>query len=277
MRFSLPVDSEVRERLERLEIPFNEYGVDPYGISKAYLGPSFTALRFFFKHYFSVESHGIENVPRRGRVMLVGNHSGGVALDGAMVVASQFLEMNPPRLAQGMAEKFLNKVPFASQLTNRCGHLTGLPEHAERLLADERMLMVFPEGARGTAKLFKERYSLVHFGTGFVRLAMKMKTPIVPFAFLGGGEAIPTISNAVSLGKLLGVPYIPVTPWLLAVPIPAKLEVYYSPPMVFEGSGSEEDEVVHGYVEKVKERISQLIDNGRRRRRGEPTRDYGAA
>jgi 1-acyl-sn-glycerol-3-phosphate acyltransferase len=277
MRFSLPVDSEVRERLEKLEIPFNEYGVDPYGISKAYLGPSFTALRFFFKHYFSVESHGIENVPRRGRVMLVGNHSGGVALDGAMVVASQFLEMNPPRLAQGMAEKFLNKVPFASQLTNRCGHLTGLPEHAERLLADERMLMVFPEGARGTAKLFKERYSLVHFGTGFVRLAMKMKTPIVPFAFLGGGEAIPTISNAVSLGKLLGVPYIPVTPWLFAVPIPAKLEVYYSPPMVFEGSGSEEDEVVHGHVEKVKERIAQLIDNGRRRRRGEPTRDYGAA
>ena len=66
MRFSLPVDSEVRERLERLEIPFNEYGVDPYGISKSHLGPSFTALRFFYRHYFSVESHGIEHVPRAG-------------------------------------------------------------------------------------------------------------------------------------------------------------------------------------------------------------------
>jgi 1-acyl-sn-glycerol-3-phosphate acyltransferase len=264
-----PVDSEVRERLERLEIPFNEYGVDRYGISKDYLGPSFTALKFFFKHYFSVESHGIENVPRHGRVMLVGNHSGGFAIDGAMTHASQFFEMDPPRLAQGMAEKFLNKVPFASQMTNRCGHLTGLPEHAERLLADERMLMVFPEGSRGTAKLYKERYSLVGFGTGFVRLAMKMKTPIVPFAFLGGGEAVPTISNAVSIGKLLGVPYIPVTPWLLAIPIPAKLEVYYSKPMFFEGTGSEEDEVVFGHVESVKARIAQLIDVGRRRRRGE--------
>jgi 1-acyl-sn-glycerol-3-phosphate acyltransferase len=202
--------------------------------------------------------------------MLVGNHSGGIALDGAMTHASQFFEMNPPRLAQGMAEKFLNKVPFASQLTNRCGHLTGLPEHAERLLADERMLMVFPEGARGTAKLFKERYSLVHFGTGFVRLAMKMKTPIVPFAFLGGGEAIPTISNAVSIGNIFGVPYIPVTPWLFAIPFPAKLEVYYSEPMFFDGTGSEEDEVVYGHVEKVKERIASLIDQGRRRRRGEP-------
>jgi 1-acyl-sn-glycerol-3-phosphate acyltransferase len=194
-----------------------------------------------------------------------------------MIIASQFFEMNPPRLAQGMAEKFLNQMPFASQLTSRLGHLTGLPEHAERLLADERMLMVFPEGARGTAKLFKERYSLVHFGTGFVRLAMKMKTPIVPFAFLGGGEAVPTISNAVSLGKLLGVPYIPITPWLLAVPIPAKLEIYYSAPMVFEGTGSEEDEVVNAHVEKVKDRIAQLIDVGRRRRRGEGPRDQGAA
>jgi 1-acyl-sn-glycerol-3-phosphate acyltransferase len=266
----LPVDSEVKERLERLEIPFNSYGIDQYGISKAYLGPSFTALKFFFRRYFSVESHGIENVPAHGRVMLVGNHSGGVAIDGAMVVASQFFEMNPPRLAQGMAEKFLNKVPFLSQMTNRCGHLTGLPEHAERLLADERMLMVFPEGARGTAKLYKERYSLVHFGTGFVRLAMKMKTPIVPFAFLGGGEAVPTISNAVGLGKLLGVPYIPVTPWLFAVPIPAKLEVYYSAPMMFEGTGAEEDEVVLQHVDKVKARIAQLIDVGRRRRRGDP-------
>jgi 1-acyl-sn-glycerol-3-phosphate acyltransferase len=269
MRLSLPVDPEVRERLERLEIPFNEYGVDRYGISKRYLGPSLTALKFFFKHYFSVESHGIENVPRHGRAMLVGNHSGGVAIDGAMVHASQFFEMDPPRLAQGMAEKFLNKIPFASQLSNRCGHLTGLPEHAERLLADERMLMVFPEGARGTAKLFKERYSLVHFGTGFMRLAMKMKTPVVPFAFLGGGEAVPTISNAVSIGKLLGVPYVPITPWLVALPIPAKLEVYYSPPMFFEGTGSEEDEIVNANVEKVKARIAHLIEVGRKRRSGE--------
>jgi len=263
------VDPDVRERLERLEIPFNAHGVDPYGVSKEYLGPFFTALKFFFKYYFSVESHGIENVPRHGRVMLVGNHSGGVAIDGAMVIASQFFEMDPPRLAQAMAEKFLNKMPFASQMSNRLGHLTGLPEHAERLLSDERMLMVFPEGARGTAKLYKERYSLVQFGSGFIRLAMKMKTPIVPFAFLGGGEAVPTISNAYTVGKLLGVPYVPVTPWLVALPIPAKLEVYYSPPMVFEGNGSEDDELVHGHVERVKDRIAQLIDIGRKRRKGE--------
>jgi hypothetical protein len=81
---------------------------------------------------------------------------------------------------------------------------------------------------------------------------------------------VPTISNAVTLGKLFGLPYIPVTPWLVALPLPAKLEVYYSEPMLFEGTGSEEDEVVYANVEKVKDRIAGLIEVGKRRRRGEP-------
>jgi hypothetical protein len=65
------------------------------------------------------------------------------------------------------------------------------------------------------------------------------------------------------------VPYIPVTPWGLALPIPAKLEIYYSEPFVFEGTGSEDDDVVHAYVDRVKTRIGELIETGRKRRRGE--------
>jgi 1-acyl-sn-glycerol-3-phosphate acyltransferase len=167
-----------------------------------------------------------------------------------------------------MVEKFLNQLPFASQVTNRLGNLTGLPEHAERLLADERLLAVFPEGARGTAKLFKERYTLVEFGTGFMRLAMKMRTPIVPFAFLGGGEAIPTVANAYRIGRLLRVPYVPLTPWIVALPRPAKLDIHYSEPMMFEGSGNEEDEVVQANVDLVRDRIAHLIAVGLEKRGG---------
>lgn len=266
----LPIANEVRARLDHLELPFNSYGIDPYGISKDTIGFFMSAVRPFYRTYFSCEVHGLEHIPERGRAMLIGNHSGGTALDGLMVIASCFFELDPPRIAQGMAEKFLNRLPFASQITSRLGHLTGLPEHAERLLSDDRLLMVFPEGARGTAKLFKERYSLVNFGTGFMRLAMKMKTPIVPFAFLGGGEAIPTIANAYTLGKMLGVPYIPITPWLVALPLPAKLEVHYSAPMFFEGTGSEEDDVIAANVAQVKDRVGSLIERGRKKRKGEP-------
>jgi 1-acyl-sn-glycerol-3-phosphate acyltransferase len=266
---SLFVEEEVLERIGRLEIPFNACGVDPYGISKDHLGWSLTLLGFFYRRYFSVKVFGMEKVPPRGRTMLVGNHSGGVAVDGAMVGASMFFDREPPRLAQGMAEKFINRVPFFSQWSNRAGHLTGLPEHAERLLEADRLLMVFPEGARGTAKLYQERYSLVRFGTGFVRLALKTKSPVVPFAFIGGGDAVPTIANSYTLGKLFGAPYLPITPYLLTIPLPVSLEIHYGEPMMWSGSGTEDDEVIAGYVEQVRSRIAELIEVGRRHKAGE--------
>ncbi|HEX8821770.1 MAG TPA: acyltransferase, partial [Archangium sp.] len=95
-------DDSVRDRLERMELPFNAFGVDPYGVSKWHLRVFFEVMGFFYRQYFRVKCHGIEHVPARGRGMLVGNHSGGVAVDGAMVIASCFLEMEPPRLGQGM-------------------------------------------------------------------------------------------------------------------------------------------------------------------------------
>ncbi len=261
-------DEAVRDLVDRLELPFNSLGIDPYGISKKHLAVFFGVLGFLYRRYFRVKAVGLEHVPPRGRAMLVGNHSGGYALDGAMVLTSMLLEMEPPRLAQGMAEKFINMLPVGSLWSSRCGQLTGLPEHAERLLMDDRLLMVFPEGARGTAKLYKERHSLVDFGTGFMRLALKTKSPIVPLGFVGGGDAVPTVHNSATLGKLMGVPYVPITPYGLAAPLPARLVVHYGKPLVFEGSGDEEDSVIVGYVDQVKTRIAELIEAARADRKG---------
>lgn len=266
-------DEAVRDLVDRLELPFNSLGVDPYGVSKKHLTIFFGLLGFLYRRYFRVKAVGLEHVPPRGRAMLVGNHSGGYAIDGAMVLTSMLLEKDPPRLAQGMVEKFMNQIPLSSTWTSRTGQLTGLPEHAERLLLDDRLLMVFPEGAKGTAKLFKDRHSLVDFGTGFVRLALKTKTPIVPLGFVGGGEAVPTIMNSRTLGKLLGVPYVPITPYGIAAPLPAKLVVHYGKPMVFEGTGGEEDSVIKGYVDQVKAQIAALIESARADRAGEEARE----
>jgi 1-acyl-sn-glycerol-3-phosphate acyltransferase len=261
------MSDEIRSRVGRLELPWNGFGCDSYGISKEDLVWFFDVAAFFYRTYFRVRTVGIEHVPSRGRAMLVGNHSGGIALDALMVVAAAFLEMDPPRLAQGMAEKFLASTPFAARMLSRLGHLTGLPEHVTRMLRDERLLLVFPEGARGTAKLFWNRNSLVHFGTGFMRLAMQTGSPIVPFGFVGGGEAIPTIANSYKLGRLLGAPYVPVTPWLLPLPVPARLELHFGAPMTFEGNGNEDDATIEEKVVEVKGRIAELIDEGEKARR----------
>jgi len=256
------VSDEVLGRVKRLELPWNRHGLDPYGTSQVDVARMFTILGFLYRRYFRVRVVGIDHVPARGRAMLIGNHSGGWAVDALMVLAAAFFEKEPPRLAQGMVEKFLNKMPFIAQNSQATGQLTGLPEHAERLLRDDRLLMVFPEGARGTAKLYHERNTLVRFGTGFLRLAMQTKSPIVPFGFVGGGEAVPTVLNLYKLGKMLGVPYIPVTPYLLPLPKPVAMRVEFGEPMVFEGTGTEDDEIIFELVEKVMDRISVLVQRG---------------
>ncbi len=148
--------------------------------------------------------------------MLVGNHSGGYAIDGAMVLTSTFLELNPPRLAQGMAEKFINRFPVASLWTSRTGQFTGLPEHALRLLEDDRLLMVFPEGARGTAKLYTRallagglRHRLHAAG------AADARRPSSRSPSWAAARRCPPSPTCTRLGKLVGVPYIPLTPYLL--------------------------------------------------------------
>ncbi len=262
----VPIDPTVAERVEHLDLPFNRYGIDPYGIDKRALAQFFTALGFFSRRYNQVEAYGVRHIPD-GAAMLVGNHSGGVAIDGGMVLATCFFEREPPRLAQGMVDKFVARLPGAGPMAARVGQFTGLPQHAERLLDDGRLLMVFPEGARGTAKLAHQAHSLVRFGTGFLRLALRTGAPIVPMAFLGAGEAFPTIAN-LPTGGLLGIPYLPVPRWLFALPRPTRFQLLFGAPMRLEGTGNEDDAEIATKVGRVRDRIAYLLEQGQALRDG---------
>lgn len=256
------IDDDIRDRVRRLDVPFNREGYDPFGISRDHLGAFYTLIGHFYKRYFRVQTVGAERVPD-GRAMIIGNHSGGLPIDAAMVIAALFFDREPPRHCHGMVEKFAQNVPFISPWFSRLGQLTGLPEHAVRMLEAERALLVFPEGARGTGKLYKDRYQLVRFGTGFLRIALQTGSPVVPFAFVGGEEAIPTIYHATRLAKLFKAPYFPVTPYGLPVPLPVKCRVHFGEPMRFDGDGSEPDEIIEGWVAEVKAEVQRLIDEGR--------------
>jgi len=260
-------DPEIADRIDRLSLGFNAYGHDPFGVSRDHLVQFFTLLKFLYRTYFRVKVHHIDRVPDAGRAMLVGNHSGGLPVDGGMLLTSLILDKDPPRLAHGMVEKFANQTPFVSTWFSRVGQFTGLPEHAVALLEAERMLMVFPEGARGTGKLYDQRYELVDFGSGFIRLALQTGTPIVPLAFIGGEEAIPVKFHWNALARLLGTPYFPVTSYGLPLPLPVACTIYFGEPMVFEGNGQEADAVIQEYVQAVKDEIVRLIDRGRQLRR----------
>ena len=258
----LSLSEEVEERLGRLDIPFNSLGLDPYGVSERHVRRFMTLMGLFYRHYFRVQTFGLEHVPNSGRVMIIGNHSGGLPVDGGMVLSSMFFDKDPPRWVHGMVEKFANNWPIVSQIFSRVGQFTGLPENAVRLLNDDRALMVFPEGARGVGKLYRDRYKLVRFGTGFMRLALQTNTPIVPVAFIGGEEAFPTVYHLRTLAKLIRAPYVPVSSHLLPIPLPVECSLHYGRPLVFEGTGSEDDWVIQKYVEQVRDSIGVLLREG---------------
>jgi len=266
MPFDFLATHEIKERVQKLEIPFNEYDYDPYGISRDRLAQFLSLMSFFYRHYFRIRSFGIENIPSSGRAMIVANHSGGVPADAAMIITSIFLEKEPPRLAQGMVEKFANQLPFVSKWFTEIGQVTGLPENCINLLENDRLLMVYPEGLRGVGKPYTERYQLKRFGTGFMRLALETETPIIPTAYVGGEETHPTIFKLNWLANLFGIPYWPVPPHLIPFPLPLQCEIYYGEPMVFTGDGSESDKTILKYIREVKTAIKDLIDRGLERR-----------
>lgn len=267
------VDQHIRQNVERLELGFDSYGIDQFGVSKETLVAFYSPLAWLYRHYLRVSTFGMENVPETGRALLICNHTGGIGTDAAMLMTSLILNEDNPRLGHGMAEYFFNKWPFTSQLMSRIGHLTGLPEHAELLLSRDRLVVAFPEGARGTSKLYKDRYRLERFGTGFMRLALKMRAPIVPVAFIGGEEAFPIMFHIHFLGKLVGAPVaVPVAPQLLLLPLPVSCQLHFGEPMHFEGDGRESDAVIDEYVAQVKARIGRLIDDGLAMRPGAFTR-----
>lgn len=257
-----PTDPDVLARIDRSDIPFSRYGIDPFGVDRKHLARGMSMMKWFYQNYFSMQAFDVDRIPTEGRAMLIGNHSGGIAVDGAMTATSLLLEMEPPRVAHAMAERFLQDIPFITRTLHRSGQLMGLPEHAMKILEADRLLMVFPEGARGTGKLYWEKYELVRFGTGFMRLALQTGSPIVPFGFVGGVEAMPTVYHSKMLARMASAPYFPITAYLLPVPRPYPCRVYFGEPLHFEGNGDETDDVIAGYVETVKESIRALIKRG---------------
>src|SRR5262245_34632379 len=263
----MKLDSEVEERLARVGANLNEYGYDRWGYSPENVQKTASMWAWMYRHYWRVETHGIEQVPT-GRGLLIGNHSSQLAYDGVMVAMAMLLEGEPPRAVRAMIEKFFQHQPFVNVLMARSGQLTGLPENCERLLEEDHLIMVFPEGGRGGGKTVWKRYELQEFGQGFLRLALKTRAPIIPFAFIGGEEACPSFYDVKPLARLLGMPYVPLTPTILPLPLPAKCSIHFGEPLRFEGTGTEEDADVHDKVEIVKDRVRDLIREGLAARKG---------
>lgn len=255
------VREEVQQAILRIKAQQKRQGYDPFGFNPAFLDVVLPVAGALYRRYFRVIARGIDNIPE-GRALLVANHSGQIPLDGLMIATSQVLDRDPPKMTRAMVEKWVPTLPFVSMLFSRGGQVVGTPANARLLLERGEQIMVFPEGSRGISKTWSKRYQLEEFGLGFMRLALQTQTPIVPIGVVGAEEQIPTLYNARKLGKLLGLPSLPIALTPL-VPLPVRYRIYFGEPLRFEGDPDDEDRVIRSKVLRVRHHIEELIAQGR--------------
>jgi 1-acyl-sn-glycerol-3-phosphate acyltransferase len=256
------------DRIKSLPTRQNEYGYDPFGFNREEAKLVMLLVRWFYRHYFRCKVYGIGNIPL-GRVMLVGNHSGQLPFDAMNIAAALLFDGNPPRLVRSMVERFVPALPYVGTLFSRWGQVLGSPENSKRLLEDEEVILVFPEGARGVSKPFTKRYQLQEFGLGFMRLALSTNTPIVPVAVVGAEEQAPAF-NLRALAKLLGTPAFPIMPFppfFPLVPLPSRYSIYFGEPTCFVGHPDDDDEQIEQLVKHVRFSIESMLRVGLKNRR----------
>lgn len=252
------VNPEVESILDKIPKRVGSFGYDPWGYNENAAHFALGLFKWLYDHYFRVTAHGLENVPAQGRVLIIGNHSGQLPLDGLMVGTAVATNPGGPRFARAMIERFFPTVPYLGNLLNAIGGVIGDPLNASKMLESEEAIIVFPEGVRGSGKLYKHRYKLQRFGNGFMHLALAHDTPIVPVGIVGCEETMPALANIAPLARLLGVPYVPIAPPL---PLPARLYLNFGKPMRFSCNMESEEEVT-AKVEEVKTEIRRLIALG---------------
>jgi len=233
---NLPAPPDLRDHLPGIE---PERQVDDWGRSER-VSDAFDRLvvDFFYQVWFRTEVEGLQHVPRNGGALLVSNHSGALPPDAAMI-GKAVKDSNPPaRDVRPIVEHFFRGVPGLSMFVTKIGAVPAHPANAHRLLHDEQgLVLVFPEGRKGSEKLFKERYRLRRFGRGgFVETAMRANVPIVPIALVGAEEAMPIFAQLNPLARLTGLIYAPLSPLFY---LPAKFFIRFLPPVRTDRMGPE--------------------------------------
>jgi 1-acyl-sn-glycerol-3-phosphate acyltransferase len=247
-----------------------EYHEDEWGFDEQYAEAVYPLFEFLYDVWWRVEAEGVTNVPSHGRAMLVSNHAGALfPFDASMILGAIMKEHPLPRWARFMVLDWAFVLPFISTFMRRVGGVPASPHNAARLLEEDELVMVFPEGAKGTGKPFSERYRLQRFGRGgFVEIALRTRAPIVPVAVVGSEEIYPKLADARPIARALGAPFVPITPtfpWLGPlglIPLPSRWRIEFCDPIDLSEHGPDaagDRRLLFDVSERVRETIQEAL------------------
>ena len=252
----------VRRRLTG-EYQIDEFGLDTE-ITERFL---LELVRPLATKWFRVEVRGVENIPTDGGALVVANHSGTIPVDGLMTMFA--IHETTGRHLRPLGADLVFKLPFVGELARKAGATLACNEDAARLLSQGELAGVWPEGFKGIGKPYAERYKLQRFGRGgFVSAAIKTGVPIVPCSIVGAEEIYPLVGNVPVLARLLGMPYIPITPFfpwlgpLGLVPLPSKWIIEFGEPIrtdSYDSGAADDPMLLFNLTDQVRETIQQTL------------------
>ena len=262
-----------RARVQAYLLDDSGLGTDVFGTTAAGVGSAYALTYWLHRYYFRVVSAGHEHVPHEGPAVVVGNHSGVLPFDGLMVTTDVFRHTDPPRLVRFMVDFFVYRLPFLGTLFRSLGQVPGTRRNFDGLIAEDKLVGIFPEGADALGKTAERRYELYPFSHGHVELAARHGAPMVPFGVVGAEEQQTVITNLEPLAHALGLPFIPVTrtfPWLGPaglLPKPVRYYLHYGPPLTIDPAALERIEVRRREVARVRAAIAEQLRRGQEARR----------
>jgi 1-acyl-sn-glycerol-3-phosphate acyltransferase len=254
------------------------YVVDDFGFDPQFTESFIALFRALYRDYWRVDTTGVEHVPATGRALLVANHAGVLPWDGTMIKTAVFLEHPHPRHVRALVASQFMGMPMMSWFLRRTGQAVGHPDDTRRLLERDELVLVFPEGTRGTGKGFRDRYRLRRFGRGgFAATAIRARAPIIPISVVGSEEIYPMVGDLKPVAKLFGLPYFPVTPFwpwlgpLGMIPLPSKWRIQFHPPVdvsELPAGAADDQHLVMALSDQVRETIQRGIYENLKLRRG---------
>jgi 1-acyl-sn-glycerol-3-phosphate acyltransferase len=258
-------DTSIEDYIDVFPNKVGSQGFDAWGFNIRNMRSNMRFAKLLYDDFYKVEAFGLENIPKQGRCLIVPNHSGQLPFDGMLTGYALLTNPHGPRAPKAMIERFLPSVPFIGNWLSSVGAVIGDPINCERMLDNEEAIIVFPEGVRGSNKLYKHRYQLQRFGSGFMQLAMKHRAPVIPVGIIGMEETIRSYADIKPLAKLLGLP---VAPLVIPFIFPSKVYIYFGKPMHFDNE-VHKDHDIRDRVETVKAEIRKLLDEGLAKRAAE--------
>ena len=252
-----------------------DYEVDAFGFDPQITEILTAAIEPIAEKWFRLEVRGVDNIPTDGGALLVANHSGTVPIDG--LITGYAVKKYSGRDLRPLGADLVFSLPFVGQIARKLGATLACGEDAERLLTTGEIAGVWPEGFKGIGKPFADRYKLQRFGRGgFVSAAMRAQVPIVPVSIVGAEEIYPLVGNVPSLARLLGLPYLPITPFfpllgpLGLIPLPSKWIIEFGEPIrtdAYPPEAADDPMLLFNVTDQVRETIQQtlyklLVDRG---------------